>query len=163
MKWDKNPVSVDKLLYVENKKNNKMIVHPTGAFSWIKSIKKSPQCKEVKKSSLRGCDEFGFYRTMEALLKIYETAVAKDNLKINYLGRGKVFGRDCITMEAILSESSEYPCKRLVMQFDNEHILPIGLVLYDCDDKMVGKYFFSNLQLNPGIKDETFCRKKNKL
>jgi len=163
MKWEKNPASVDKLLYVENRKNNKMFVHPTGVFSWIKSVKRSPRCEEVQKSSLRACDEFGFYRTMESLLKIYESAVAANNIKMNYLGRGKVFDRDCITMEAVLPKSDSYPCKRMIMQFDSQHILPIGLVLYDCDDKLVSKYFFSNIRLNAGLKDETFSRKKNRL
>lgn len=163
MKWDKNPLSVDKLLYVENSKNNKMIVHPTGVFSWIRSVKRNPRCEEVKKSSLRACDEFGFYRTMESLLEIYETAIENDNLEISYLGRGKVFSRDCVTMEAVLPESKDYPCKRLIMQFDTQYILPIGLVLYDCNDNLVSKYFFSKIQLNPGIEEETFSRKKNKL
>ena len=74
MNWQKNAGSANKLLYVEGSNNNKMIVHPTGLFFWIKSVKKDPCGKEAKKASRRTCDQFGFRRSMKSLLEVYELA-----------------------------------------------------------------------------------------
>lgn len=159
MKWRKNPVVVDKLLYVEkNEENNHMYVHPTGIFSWIKSVEKQPHCKEAISNGLRTCDQFGFYRSMQILEDMYKS-VPQQKIKTKYLGPSKVFDRNSIAMASFIPKSKNYPDKVIIMQFDTQTLLPVGLSLYNKNKKLRCKYFFSDLKINIGIRDRFFTKK----
>jgi hypothetical protein len=152
MNWQENAGAVDKLLYVEGHNKNQMIVHPTGLFSWIKSVKRDPRSKEVRKASRSSCDQFGFYRTMQNLLKIYKLADKNGDLRIACKGMTKVDDRDCIAMERILPPKDDYPYSRLVMEFDVEYLLPTAITCYDWQGKLLSRYIYKDLKFNQGLK-----------
>ena len=162
MRWKKNPGSIDKLLYVEGQNKNKMVVHPTGAFAWIKSVKKDPRCKEALKTSLRTCDQFGFYRNMRSIIDMINAAKKADALEMRFLGTKIAEGRSYITTETML-DVEEYPCRRLVMDIDTEYMVPTKLVFYDCDGNLICQYGFTDLQLNTGIDSKTFEAKTHRM
>lgn len=162
MKWKKNPGSIDKLLYVEGQNKNKMVVHPTGAFAWIKSVKKHPRCKEALKASLRTCDQFGFYRNMRSIIDMLEAAKKVDGLQMSYLGTETIDDRTYITTETILNVK-DYPCAKLIMNIDTEHMVPTKLAFYDCQGKLLCQYGFTDLKLNQGIDNKTFDAKTHKM
>jgi hypothetical protein len=163
MKWEKNAVTIDKLLYVEGQENGNMFVHPTAPFSWIKSVKRKPRCKEALKGSLKTADQFGFYRNMLYIQEVLTKARQHNILQLNYLGESTVFGRDAIAMEAKFAKSTHCQYEKIVMHFDVENIIPIALAFYDRNGKLYSSYSFSRLKLNPGITEETFCKNKNKM
>ncbi|MCF7956211.1 MAG: DUF1571 domain-containing protein [Phycisphaerae bacterium] len=162
MKWEKNAVTIDKLLYVEGKENNNMYVHPTGVFAWIKSVKRKPKCEEALKGSLKTADEFGFYRNMIYLHKVFTEAQSCRSMKSRYLGKGNVYGRETVAMEATF-QGHNCIYRKIIIHFDTKHILPLALVFYDRSGKLYGSYAFSDLKLNTGITEETFCKNKNKM
>lgn len=159
MKWQQNAGDINKLLYVEGSNNNKMIVHPTGLWSWIKSVKRDPCGKEAKKASRRTCDQFGFNRSMESLLEVYERAQKLGDLKIKYRGSTKIDGRPCIAMERILPPHKNYPYARMVMEFDVEYLLPVCISMYDWQDQLLGRYVYLNLKFNTGLTNAKFTPK----
>ena len=163
MKWKKNPESIDKLLYVEGQNSNKMVVHPTGTFAWIKSVKKNPRCKEALKNSLRTCDQFGFYRNMQSIHEMFETAKKTDTLKMRYLGTKNSDGRKHITTETTLKIEKDNQYAKLIMDIDAEYMVPTKLVFYDYDGKLICQYGFTDLQLNQGIDSKTFDAKTHRM
>jgi len=162
MKWKKNPDSIDKLLYVEGQNKNKMVVHPTGAFAWIKSVKKHPRCKEALKNSLRTCDQFGFYRNMRSIREMLQAAKKSGSLKMRYLTTGIIDSRAYITTETILNVK-DYPCAKLIMDIDTEYMVPTKLTFYDCRGKLLCQYKFTDLKLNQGIDSKTFDAKTHRM
>lgn len=162
MKWEKNAVSIDKLLYVEGQENGNMFVHPTGTWAWIKSVKRKPRCKQALKGSLKTADEFGFYRNMLYLHKVFTKAQNSGALRIKYLGTSSVYGRDTIAMEATFT-GKDCRYKKIIMHFGKETILPLALAFYDQSGNLHSSYAFSNLKLNTGITKDTFCKNKNKM
>jgi len=164
MNWKENPDKIDKLLYVENRRNNsKMIVHPTGLFSWIKSIERDPRCKEALRSSRSTCDEFGFYRTMAKILKVYEQADKQEDLQIRYLGETRIDDRPCIAIERRLPPRKQYLAARVVLEFDKEYILPTSITSYDWQGKLLSQYVYKNLCFNSDLKSAQFTRAANNL
>jgi len=164
MDWQKNAGRIDKLLYVENKKqNNKMIVHPTGFFSWIKSVQRDPRCKDARKSSRGTCDEFGFYRNMGKILRVYEMAARKNELTTRYLGDTLVGERDCIAIERRLPRRACYPSGRLVIAFDKEYLVPTSITSYDWQGKLLSEYIYEDIQFNLGLSANKFTKKSNRL
>lgn len=162
MKWEKNAVSIDKLLYVEGRADGNMYVHPTGPWSWIKSVKRKPRCKEALKGSLKTADEFGFYRNMLYLHEVLNKAQNSGSLKTSFLGQGNVHGRETIAVESVFTGKN---CKysKIIMHFGKESILPLALAFYDKNGKLISSYSFSDLKLNPGLKEEVFCKDNNKM
>lgn len=163
MKWEKNAVSIDKLLYVEGQENGNMFVHPTGTFAWIKSVKRKPRCEQALKGSLRTADEFGFYRNMQYIHKVLTTAKQSGVLQTTYLGTSTVFGRNAVAMEANFATDPDCKYEKIVMHFDVENIIPVALIFYDRSGNLNSSYAFSNLKINTGITEDTFCKSKNKM
>ena len=156
MEWKKNSSTADKLLYVKAQNNNKMIVHPTGLLSWLRSVKRDPGGKDARKSSLYTCDQFGFYNSMKRGLKDYELAKKAGDLKIKYIGLTKVHGRKCIALERILPKKKDYSTARLTIKLDIEYLLPVALERYDWDNKLIFQNSFRDLKFNTGLKIEDF-------
>ncbi len=156
MEWKKNSGSADKLLYVKDQNNNKMIVHPTGLLSWLRSVKRDPGGKDARKSSLYTCDQFGFYNSMKRGLKDYELAKKAGDLKIKYIGLTKVHGRKCIAFERILPKKKDYSTARLIINLDIEYMLPVALERYDWDNRLIFRNSFRDLKFNTGLKIEDF-------
>ncbi len=163
MSWEENAGSIDKLLYVEGQNENKMLVHPTGLLSWIKSVKRDPRSKEVQKASRSSCDQFGFYRSMQNLLKIYKQAEKYGDLQISYHGRTKVDDRECVAMERILPPKADYPYARLVLEFDVEYLLPTAISCYDWQGRLVSRYWYEDVKFNQGLKLAMFSPKSQGL
>jgi len=163
MEWEKNAGVIDKLLYVEGSYDNQMIVHPTGIFSWVKSVKRQPDCKRARKANLRTCDQFGFARNLQNLLRIYDQAQKKNDLHTSFLGFNEVLGRRCITIERKLPPRKNYPDARMVINLDVEHLLPIDLCSYDWQGNLISRYTYGNLKVNTGLTNNNFLPQKNQL
>jgi outer membrane lipoprotein-sorting protein len=161
MDWQKNAGKIDKLLYVEGQHDNKMIVHPTGKFSWLKSVKYDPRHKKVTRTIQRPCDEFGFYRNMESLLAVYQKT--KYHHKENYLGEMDVQGRRCIATELTLQDHAKYPYARIVMKFDTAYCLPTGISAYESNGDLYCQYEFGDLRFNSDLEADAFTPKANGL
>ena len=163
MKWKENAGRIDKLLYVEGQNNDKMILHPTGSFSWVKSVKRKPRCKDATKTSLRTCDQFGFYKSMESALKMYKLAEGENRLQMKYLGKTVISGRQCITVQANLDTKQNYPRAKIVMSLDCENVFPLSVAYYDCDNNLLSKYRFTDLKLNVKIDKKVFIPDTHKM
>lgn len=163
MQWQKNAGPIDRLLYVEGQNDNKMVVHPTGLFCWLKSVKKDPRCKQALQTSLYTCDQFGFGRMIERVSKIYQQAQSHGDVKKKCLGLDKVDDRECIVIEAALPQKADYPCGRLVMKIDIGYLLPVYVASYDWNGKLISEYIYTDLKFNTGLTEQQFTRKANRL
>jgi len=163
MDWQENAGLIDKLLYVAGDNDDKMVVHPTGLLAWIKSVKRDPHSPQVRQSSRRSCDKFGFHNLLTGLLDVYEQAIRQGDLQIGYLGRTEVGGRECIAIERLLPAKEQYPCARLVLDFDIEYVLPTAIASYDWQDRLISRYVYEDLQFNLGMTQAEFTLKANGL
>lgn len=163
MDWKKNARGADRLLYVEGQHDNKLIAHPTGLLSIVKSVKLDPHGKKALASSRQPCDRFGFHRTMANMLKVYELAQKNGDLQTKYLGQTIIGKRKCIKLERMLPKKKFYTYGRLTMQIDLEYLVPVSITCYDWRNKLVGRYLFTNLKFNVGLTDKQFTTKANKL
>jgi negative regulator of sigma E activity len=61
-------------------------------------------------------------------------------------------------VEGILPRDSGagYYCYRVLVSFDQENDLPIRVVVYDWDDRVVEEYVYTQLRLNAGLTDQDF-------
>lgn len=163
MKWDKNAGPADRLLYVEGTGDNKMIVHPTGLLSWIKSVRQNPRSKTALKSSLHPCDRFGFKRLMERLVETYELALKRGGSQTRYLGTTIVEGRTCLAIEIMLPELQDRKARKVALKMDAEYLLPVAVESFDAKDNLIGRYVYKDLQFNVGLSNDQFTPEHNNL
>lgn len=163
MQWTQNPGRIDKLLYVEGQNDGNMVVHPTGLFAFIPSVKKDPRSEEARAASRNTCDNFGFRRTMQRFLAVYEEAQEKGDLQIACLGKTQVDGRTCVALERSLPPDAGYPYARVVIEIDAEYLVPTATACYDWRGRLLSRYEYRDLQFNAGLTPESFTPTANGL
>lgn len=165
MNWEENAGSANRLLFVEGKNDNLMLVHPTGIMSWVKSAKVDPRGKTALSNNLRPCDVFGFRRNMVEALKIYVKSYENGDLESKSLGIEVVDGREYLTLERVLPDTAgmDYPAAKLLMRFDLEYLLPVGMKSFGWDGKLISDYGFEDLKFNIGLENSDFSPKTNNL
>lgn len=163
MKWQENIGTIDKLLYVEGSYDNKMIVHPAGLLAWIKSVRRDPAGRDARKSSRRTCNQFGFRRTIEGMIAVYQDAQSAGDLQMSSLGRTERFGRPCVTFVRTLPPKDQYPCARMVVDFDLEYLLPVSVSSYDWQENLLSQYSYRDLDFNASFAAAAFTPAANGL
>jgi hypothetical protein len=165
MQWQKNAGPADRLLYVEGMHDNKMIVHPKTFLLGliVKSVKRDPHGEEARKVSLRTCDEFGFYRILQEMLRILQLAEKNNGLKVKAVSQIVIDSRKFVKLEILLPISTEYADYRVLMHIDTENLMPVYVASFDRKNKLIGKYLHKDLRFNTGLSNDDFTPKANNL
>ena len=74
------------------------------------------------------------------------------------LGSAKEDGRALRVIEGVLPKdpAKKYYCYRAIVTIDDELKLPVGVKVYDWNDKLIEDYRYKNIQINPGLTDQDF-------
>jgi len=163
MQWKKNPGKIDKLLYVENKNDNKMLVHPTGLLSFIKSAKRDPYSKEVKRASLKTCTEFGFLKIIQELINEYNPKIGEPKVTTKFVDTFKKYDRKFIRLEQTIDNPQDGKDAKRTILYDIDLMIPIERHAYDSNGNLLYKYGYRDLKFNTGLTDEDFTPKANGL
>jgi len=108
-------------------------------------------------------DEFGLKIGMQRTLGPWVKADEMKTLKVKYLGEKKVAevgNRDCWVLRRFpYAEPEDGGVADLTVYIDKETWLQVGSTIKDRDGKVLGEYFFRDIELNPKFDDDTFTRK----
>ena len=172
MQWTKNPGKADRLLFVKGQNNNKMIVHPAGLFSLIKSVERDPKGKEVFKHSLRSCDKFGIRNLLDRISSVSKISSKNGNFKAAYTGETLIDKRPCMVIETDIGKIKVTDQKgktevsnveKVILTVDLGYCLPVSIKSLDAKGNLISKYTYSNLKFNTNLSDANFTKKANKL
>ncbi|MBN1343511.1 MAG: DUF1571 domain-containing protein [Phycisphaerae bacterium] len=167
MHWVENPGKARRVIYVEGKWNKDgkpaALCQPEGAIAraLLPKIEMAIHGPEAKAASRRSIDQFGFANGLNLILKYSLIAQERGELKLTFVGEGAVDGRASYVFERVLpytGEGGEYPDRVLVYHLDKETLLPLSCASYADDDKkeLLGKYVYSDVQLNVGLSEADF-------
>ena len=163
MRWEKNAGKIDKLLYVENQNKNKMLIHPTGLLAFIKSVQRDPRDKEVMKSTLKPCTEFGLLKVMQRLIKEYDPVNGNPKITMKFVKTFEKDKRKYILLEQTFDDPVKGAIAKRMTIYDIELMLPTERQGYDSNGKLLYQYAYKELKFNTGLKDEDFTPKANGL
>lgn len=158
MRWVSGPPEGREALYVEGANNNKVIVHEARGFSRFFSFLLDPGGRRILEDSRYPFTEIGIGRLIERIGRDARRAWTRGELQLVDRGRTRVEGREVRQIEGILPQDRRagYASYRMVLKIDETNGLPIQASLYDWDNLIVGEYTYSDLQLNPGLKEIDF-------
>ena len=172
MEWTKNPAKADRLLFVKGKNNNKMIVHPSGLLSLIRSVELDHKGKEVFKHSLRSCDQFGIRNLLDRISDISRTSLYNNNFRVAYIGETLIDKRPCLVIETDIGKikvtdqegkTEVSNVEKVILTVDLGYRLPVSVTSLDAEGNLISKYTYSNLKFNTNLTDANFTKKANKL
>jgi hypothetical protein len=166
MHWIKNHPSIaDRVLYVEGKWNDQMIVRPSGLLSFLGPQFRPPGGADALKSSLKPITAFGIERTTRSLIDVYTLAQKNGDLRQEFGGYAKVDGRNALVLVRYLPCKPEYPGWKTLTYIDLEYIEPIMLETYGWDDEhlLSCRYVFRNTKFNVGLTKEDFLPQANEM
>ena len=165
LKWAENPNRADRIIYVEGKHDNKMIVRPANALirALAPAVLRDPRCKDAKAVSLRTVDEFGFEKSMMALLELYRQAKQEGHLKEDFGGYAEVAGRKAIVLIRYLPPKNDYPAHKTAIFIDLETMVPIYVVAHGWDNppELICRYLYKNVRFNVHMTAEDFLPETN--
>lgn len=165
MKWTKNPNRADRMIYVEGKYDNKMIVRPANALvrALAPAVLRDPRCKDAKAASLRSVDEFGFEKSIVGLLELYRQAEREGHLKVDFGGYAEVAGRKAIVVVRYLPPKNDYPAHKTAIYIDLETMVPICVEAYGWDNppELICRYLYKNVRFNVHMTGEDFLPESN--
>jgi hypothetical protein len=164
MKWTRNPPLGDRLLYVEGKFDNNMMVRPANNLLRVLTggqVLRKPDGPEAMRSTLRPVNLFGFRRGMEELIKVYCDARDAGHLKEAFGGFAEVAGRKTLVLERYLPAAGNYPAWKTVICIDLEFLVPVCIEGHDWDKQLSSRYVFENVRFNTGLTDDDFLPEAN--
>jgi len=162
MKWTKNPPIGDRVVYVEGKYNNQMLVRPGGLLGkLVGTVLRKPDGPEAQRNTLRPVNLFGFERGMESLIQVYRQAERAGDLQETFGGYAAVDGRQTIALVRHLPPKDDYPAYETRVYIDLEYLVPILIEGIDWDNELSCRYLYRNIRFNVGLRDEDFRPEAN--
>jgi len=164
MSWQEAKGLVEKILYVAKDDNSTMLVRPAGLPGLlIRTVRKDVHDPKLRTACLRTPNQFGFGRSLQDMITVYERAAQKGDLVTDYLGIKKVDGRDCLVLLRKLPMDKGYPAAKLIVYLDKNYLLPTRVESYDATGNRFALYMYLDVRFNLGLTDELFSPQANGL
>ncbi|MCE5325714.1 MAG: DUF1571 domain-containing protein [Planctomycetaceae bacterium] len=168
MAWQTNPGQGDRVLYVQGKWNDKMIVRPTNALARALaggSVAVDPRGKDARAASLRTVDEFGFERSLQNLLEVYRKAKAAGDLKEQFGGYLRIANRDTLVIVRLLPPKDDYPAAKTETFIDLERLVPICVRGWGWQKtpELLCNYVYKDIRWNEPLKAADFFPEANEI
>ncbi|HSB68245.1 MAG TPA: DUF1571 domain-containing protein [Candidatus Methylomirabilis sp.] len=158
MKWIEGPSKGREGLYVSGAHNGKFLLYEPRGIRRLFTAALEPSDQRVMEQSRHPVTDVGIGRLLEIVGENARRGAKNGVLQVIDRGTGDLAGRRVRNLEGILPRDQKlaYYCYRVLLSFDEEHHLPIRVVVYDWDDQIAEEYIHTDLRLNPGFTGRDF-------
>lgn len=157
MKWIQPPHAGRELIYVEGRNNNRVMTHEGGILGMV-TVNIDPKGSLAMRGNRHPVTDAGIDHLLNAMAENFRRGSREGVLRIVALGEERVYSRRTERFEAAFLEGKvkDYYARRIIINLDVENKLPIKIEIYDEEDRLVEKYGYEDLELNPGLTDRDF-------
>jgi hypothetical protein len=161
-RWTEGARKASATLFVDGENDGKLLVKPTGLGSLVGIVKRDADSSDAKKSGRYSLKEFGLKKSTIRVLASWKAAQADNALHVELVGEEKVKEAGNKTCWILKRGKYKKPERDGVLEttvyIDKETWLQVGSVVRGEEGKLIGEYYFCDIQLNPKFDDETFAR-----
>ena len=157
----KNPQTGDRALFVAGKHNGQMLIHLYGLLAMFGTVTRDPESPQVMANTLRPITRFGFRRSLQALLDVYEPAARRGDLKQSFGGYRNLAGRRVLVLERLLPPKDDYPAYKTVVYLDTAWLMPLGVEAYDWENQLTCRYLYKDVDFNASLSEKDFTPQAN--
>ncbi len=153
MRWMEGPSQGREGLYVSGAHDGKFLIYEPRGLQRLFTAALAPTDARVMEKSRHPVTDVGIGRLLEIVGDNTRRAARDGVLRVVDRGAGEVAGRRVRHFEGILPRDPQagYYAYRVRLFFDEEHRVPIRVVVYDWNDQLVEDYTYTDLRLNPGL------------
>jgi hypothetical protein len=153
MRWMEGPSQGREGLYVSGAHDGRFLIYEPRGFQRLFTAALVPTDARVMEKSRHPVTDVGIGRLLEIVGDNTRRASRNGVLRVVDRGVGEVAGRRVRQVEGILPRDPQagYYAYRVQLSFDDEHRIPIRVVVFDWSDQLVEDYTYSDLRLNPGL------------
>jgi hypothetical protein len=157
IKWVGDVYAGQEAIYVEGKNDGKVAVHPSGLLGvLIRKVMVEPTSKLALKHARRPLTFAGMANMLRLVIPQCEKAKANGDLTLTYEGVRDNNGRPAYVFKRVLPNKNDYPCPVLTIYIDQQFLICVRTDAYDWDGTLLSQYIYSDILINPGLKDEDF-------
>jgi hypothetical protein len=162
MKWQSGSKllrDASSTLYVENENNNKVLIVPNAFKKLGTYVERDPDSDEVKSASRYGIREFSIRQGTERTWLAWLAAKEKGILFVQYEGIkpiAELDNRPCYILKRTCKPIEEDGIASVEIMVDTQSWLQLGSVLRNADGELIGRYFFTQLKINPEFPADQF-------
>lgn len=164
MAWTPQTAPIgDRALYIKGKYDDQMLVRPKMFNNLIGTQLRKPDSADAMKNTLRPINMFGFGKSLQMLLEVYDKARVAGDLKESYEGLVEIDGRTAMKLVRELPPKNGYPACKTVTYIDLDWLVPVGVEGYDWDNQLYCLYIFKDLKFNVGLTAQDFTPEANEM
>jgi outer membrane lipoprotein-sorting protein len=157
MRWITGPHEGRQALYPAGIDGNELWVRVRTLVGAV-TVSLDPHGPRARKGSRHPITDVGIGRLMELLVSDVHRGLREEVLTIEDAGPRTTFDRP--THRYILrfpnSQGANYYCMVAVVDVDREHLLPIYAEIFDWSHRLIERYGYRDLWLNPGLTAKDF-------
>jgi outer membrane lipoprotein-sorting protein len=154
MKWTEGPEKGIEVIYPNPKRSDKLIAHP-GHFN-ILNLSLDPRGHLAMRNSRHSILESPIGYVLGLIKNNYATSKKNGEGVITHEGEELIEGRKTLIFKAEFPQKDGYYGHRIRINFDEQLLLPLRIVVYDWDGRLLEKYEYSQLKLNTGLTTTDF-------
>lgn len=159
MKWRLGARQASAAMYVANENNGQVLVLPR-LLKWSgRLVERDPEGKDARANGRYTMKEFSIRQGTERTLKAWEAAKEKGILNVKFAGIepiSELNNRRCYKLTRTCDPPEEEGAVYVEVLIDAENWLQTGSTISDGNRRLIGKYFFPELKLNPVFSPEQF-------
>jgi Protein of unknown function (DUF1571) len=160
--WIEGARKASRVLYVQGENDNQMLCRPTGlAGALVSVVSRDPEGPDAKQSGRYSIKTFGMRHATESTLAAWKAARSQGTLKVEYLGVRTVReagDRPCYALRRTCAKPEEDGVVEGTFYFDKDTWFQVGTVLKGTGGKLIGSYYFRDIERNPSFKPTQFTR-----
>ena len=142
-------------LYIEGENDNRMRVKPKGLLGFLR-VSIDPEGKRAMKDNRHSILEAGIGHVLGLVDANYRRWREGAGGTIIYEGEEVLAGRRVHAVRAVFPKDKGYYGHVIRVSFDAVNFLPVRIVVYDWEDRLLEDYQFEDLELNVGLKRKDF-------
>lgn len=122
------------------------------------TISLDPQNPRARKGGRHAITDIGIGRLLDFISENAQRGLQHGELTIEDGGRRTTFDRPVhrYTLHFLDNPAKGYYCMTAIIDVDREYHLPIYAEVFDWDGRLVERYGYLDLRLNPGLTDADF-------
>lgn len=160
--WRDGARKAERALYVEAENDGKMLARPYGRLARLAAgdvVIRDVDGPDARQSGRYTLAQFGIKNGTVRTLAAWKAAKEKDALEVKYLGKEKVKdagNRLCYVLKRTNAKPENDGVTQLTIYVDTENWLQIGSLLEGEGGKLIARYFFRDIELNPKFDADQF-------
>ena len=150
MKWEQDKIEA---IYAEGKYNNKMVIHGGLLFKFLSVAVKPDAALKYNRHTIKEAD---IGHILNMLGDNYQQAKDDKEASIVLEEKGKLDARPIWRFKAVFPKNRNYYGHRVFVDIDRELFLPIRIEVYGWQGELLELYYYEDLKLNVGLREDDF-------